>query len=390
MVVYRAKLFSHAGKQFDYYLAVCAERNLARVVELDQRAAEIEEQRRVAIRIGHRNKSLLRVTPIDVVANVREYFVEDRDAGLGLRLGNNQRGIDSNLGEIAHDHQPALEAFGEYQLSDFFAEQFFGLEIANQLDANHQSLAADVADELVLLLELHQPRQHHRANLARVLDQMLFLNRANRLRHRHRRERISAVARRRRARLREWLRLAQFVTQQHARNRISGTHSLADGDDIRANAAVLDAPPFSGPSEAGDHFVGDQQRAEILGHRFDRRHPVVGRNHVAGGALHRLRDDRSERAAGTHLDLLAREIDAVKPALGMLQLERASVAVRVWHRVLPALQRSVALLRFVADKSDHAAGLAVEAAPETHNFVLAGRRTRQPKGGFDRLRAAAI
>jgi hypothetical protein len=48
------------------------------------------------------------------------------------------------------------------------------------------------------------------------------------------------------------------------------------------------------------------------------------------------------------------------------------------------------LLRFVADKSDHAAGLAVEAAPETHDFVLAGRRTRQPKRGFDRLCAAAI
>src|ERR1019366_765340 len=56
MVVYRAKLFSHAGKQFDYYVAVCVERNLARVVELDQRAAEIEEQGRVAIGIGHRKK----------------------------------------------------------------------------------------------------------------------------------------------------------------------------------------------------------------------------------------------------------------------------------------------------------------------------------------------
>ena len=155
-------------------------------------------------------------------------------------------------------------------------------------------------------------------------------------------------------------------------------------------AAMLDAPPFSGAAEAGDHFVGDQQRAEIFGDRLNRGQPVVGRYHVAGGALHRLGDDRGERAAGAHLDLLAREIDAVKSAVGILQLERTSVAVGVRHSVLPARQRTIALLRFVADKSDDAAGLAVEAAPEAHHLMLSGRGTRQPERGFDRLRAAAI
>ena len=239
-------------------------------------------------------------------------------------------------------------------------------------------------------LSCHQPRQHHRADLARVLDQMLSLDRADRFRHCDCSQRISAVARRRRARLPERLRLAQLVAQQHARDRKSRAHALADGDDIRASAAMLDAPPFSSASEAGDHLVGDQQRTEILGHRFNRRQPVVGRDHVAGRALHRLSDDCSERAARAHLDLLAREIDAVKPAVGIFQFERTSVTVRVRHSVLPALQRSIALLRFVADKSEDAAGLAMEAAPETHRFMVAGGGTRQPEGGFDGFSAATI
>src|SRR3984957_11164946 len=153
---------------------------------------------------------------------------------------------------------------------------------------------------------------------------------------------------------------------------------------------MLDAPPFSGASETGDHFVGDQQRAEILGHRFDCGQPVVGRDHIARSALHWLGDDRGERTARVYLDLLTREINAVKPTVRILQFERASVTVRVRHRVLTALQRPVALLRFVADKSEDAAGLAMEPAPETDGLMMPGGRARQPERGFDGLRAATI
>src|SRR5277367_6252930 len=168
----------------------------------------------------------LRLTPVNVVANVREHFVHDFDPGLGLRFGDHERGIYSNLGKVAHDDEAALEAFGEDQLGNFFAEQFLRFEIAHQLDADQQPLAAHVPDEFIFFLELHQPRQHHRADFARVLDQVLPLNRADRFRHRHRRQRISAVARRRRARLAERLRFTQLVAQQHARDRKSGAHAL--------------------------------------------------------------------------------------------------------------------------------------------------------------------
>ena len=96
------------------------------------------------------------MAPVNVVADVREHFVENVDAGFGLRFGDHERWVDSNLWEIGHRDQSALEAFGEDQLGDFFAEQFLGFEIAHELDADQQSLAADVADEFVFFLELHE------------------------------------------------------------------------------------------------------------------------------------------------------------------------------------------------------------------------------------------
>ena len=34
------------------------------------------------------------------------------------------------------------------------------------------------------------------------------------------------------------------------------------------DAAMIDAPPFAGAAEAGDHLVGDQHRAVILARRI--------------------------------------------------------------------------------------------------------------------------
>ena len=90
------------------------------------------------------------------------------------------------------------------------------------------------------------------------------------------------------------------------------------------------------------------------------------------------------------LELLTREVDAVHPALGIFQLERASIAVGIRHDVLAARQRTVALLGFVADKPDHAAGLAVEAAPEAQHLVPFGFRAREPERRLNRLCTAAI
>ena len=153
---------------------------------------------------------------------------------------------------------------------------------------------------------------------------------------------------------------------------------------------MIDAPPFAGPTKAGDHLVGDQQCAVIPRDRLDRGQPIVGRNHVTGSTLHRFGDHCGDRAGGGILDLLAREFDAIEPAVRVGHLERTAVTVGVGHLVTTARQRSITLLGFIADKPEHAHGLAVEAAPEADHLIFLGHGPREPKRRFDRLGAAAI
>src|SRR5580698_3850714 len=133
---------------------------------------------------------------------------------------------------------------------------------------------------------------------------------------------------------------------------------------------MLDAPPFSGATEAGNHLVGDEQRAVFLRDRFHRMHPVVRRNDISRGALDRLDEDRGDRPRRAVLDLLPRKIGARDATTRIAQLERTAIAIGIGHEVATAGQRPVALLPFVANVPDDAAGLAMKAAPETHHLEL--------------------
>ena len=95
-------------------------------------------------------------------------------------------------------------------------------------------------------------------------------------------------------------------------------------------------------------------------------------------------------AGGRRLELLAHEVEAGDAAVGIGELERAAVAVGVRHQVRAGGQRAPVLLPLVADQADHAAGLAVEAAPEADHLVLLRVRLGQADGRLDRLGAAAV
>src|SRR5712692_3009264 len=365
------------------------ERELARLVHPRECAGKVAEEPDVSRIISHRHV-LFGYAPVNVIAQVGKDFVENSGAGLGLRLGYNERRVDPDARKVAHQKESALERLPEDDFSDFAAHQRFRLQVADEIDPDEQALAADVADEFVFFLKCVETGEQYRADLARILDQVLVANRLDRLGNGDCRKRIADVTRRRRAGLRERLCASEFVAHQHARNREARAHPLADGHDVGRDAAVLDAPHLPGTPEAGDHFVGDEQRALVLGDGLDRGHPVVGRDNVAGRTLDWLDDYRGDIAGGRIFDLLAREIDAGKPARGVLELERASIAVGVGHLIAAARQRAVALLRLVADKTDYAAGLAVKATPKAHDLVLLRRGARQTQRGLDRLGAATI
>ena len=79
----------------------------------------------------------------------------------------------------------------------------------------------------------------------------------------------------------------------------------------------------------------DEQRVVLLGDRLDRGHELRRGDDVAGRALDRLDQDRGERARRRVLDHLARELGALDAAGGVLEPERAAVAVGV-RRVVGA------------------------------------------------------
>src|SRR6202020_3005894 len=72
--------------------------------------------------------------------------------------------------------------------------------------------------------------------------------------------------------------------------------ALADRHDVGLQPKVIGGPHLAGAAEADQNFVGDEKRAGLcrdLAHSVDE---VVGRNHVAGRALHWLDDDRRKLA----------------------------------------------------------------------------------------------
>src|SRR5438094_984523 len=105
------------------------------------------------------------------------------------------------------------------------------------------------------------------------------------------RQRIAAVARRTEARIGPWLGGGDDVARDHAAQREAAADPLADGHDVGDHALVLGPPHRARAAEAGDHLVGDEQRAVLAGDGLDRGQEAGRGDDVAGGALDRLDDD---------------------------------------------------------------------------------------------------
>ena len=112
------------------------------------------------------------------------------------------------------------------------------------------------------------------------------------------------------------------------------------------------------------------------------------RDDVAGRALHRLDDDRGDRAAGLVLDDVARLLGAGDAAVGIGQVQRAAVAVGVGRRVGARHEGPEAVLEVAPEQRQHAAGLAVERARVADELELLRDRLGQAERRLDRLGAA--
>ena len=84
----------------------------------------------------------------------------------------------------------------------------------------------------------------------------------------------------------------------------------------------------AGAAESGQHFVGDHQRAVAVAEPADAGEKLARPDdHPAGGLQHRLDEHRRDRGSG----LLQRRFEAaeaIDPAAGALEAERAAIAIR--------------------------------------------------------------
>ncbi len=238
------------------------------------------------------------------------------------------------------------------------------------------------------LLHRLEPREHGGADASRVLDQVLLDDDLQGRQPRGGGERIAAVGGAAAGGIRERLGLRQLVGRDDRRERKAAADSLAAGHDVGNHLVVVDAPELSGASEARDHLVGDEECAVLLGDRAHRGQEPGRRDDVAGGALHRLDDDRGDLAAGLVPDHGARFLGARDAAVRVRQVERATVAVGVGRDVGPRHERPQAVLEVAPEQRQDAAGLSVEGAGVADELELLRDRLGQAERGLDGLRSA--
>ena len=223
-----------------------------------------------------------------------------------------------------------------------------------------------------------------------MLHQVLLDDRLHRDACRGRRERVAAIARRAAARVGPGLGERDLLAGDHAAQREAAAEALPHRENVRQHALVLDREHPPRAPEASDHLVADEERAQLVGQLAQLLQVAGGRDHVAGGALDRLHQDRGHVLRGLDLDLLPQELDAVPLARRERLVERAARAPGVGREVSAGHQRPERMLEARAEHRQHAAGLAVEAAPEADHLGVPGAGLGEPQGRLDRLRPARV
>ena len=261
------------------------------------------------------------------------------------------------------DEQAALEA-GPLDL--------LGVLGGVELDAEHQALAADVADEAVEAPDERTEPGLRLLATGRGVGDEAALEQLDRGERRGAGDRVAAVGRAVRARSPC---LEEIGAGDHRAQGHPGRDPLGRQQDVRLDAPVLDRPHLAGPPGARLDLVGDQQDAVLVTDVAEAlEEPVLG-DDVAALALDRLDDDRRDLVGRRELV----EQDVVEP------LEVLDPAVRGVED--PRQQRPEAgvVLGLRGRQRDRAVGPTVERAEERDDVRPLGREPRELDRRLDDL-----
>src|SRR5947209_572168 len=293
----------------------------------------------------------------------------------------------------------ALHSLGENPVGQL-AVGFVPVLAAN-LDAQRHPAAVRVADDLrVAALQLAQLREEVSPFTPRQLFVVLLLHHAHGFEGDCRAECVRREGRVRRAG-RELLRRDQFLARPHAGERVQAVRQrLAEDDDVRLDAEVLDGPEFPGAVEAHLNLVVNHQNLVLVQDFLERREVAFGRDDVAARPLNRLDVEGRElrfirlrvpEGVVLGLEVALELLDAVHLARLLLLAVGAAEAVGEGDEVRAvgevAEASAVAVARSYGRRAERAP---VVAAHEGEDQILARRVAHDLEAVFNRLRAADI
>mmetsp|Transcript_20748 Transcript_20748/g.64352 ORF Transcript_20748/g.64352 Transcript_20748/m.64352 type:complete len:309 (+) Transcript_20748:281-1207(+) len=257
--------------------------------------------------------------------------------------------------------------------------RLLGGAIRHQLHAQHQPPAANVADNVVLVLELQQPLLEVPAHHGAILLQVLVVNGAQ---HRapHRTDDWIAAIRVEVQALRK--RLRNLGRGHHRRQREAVADALGHRHNVGDDAMVLEAPVVGARApKARLHLVGDAQPAMLADELVRLGDKAVGVLDGAAHALDGLMEKGRHVPAGGRVD----NVPHVAHVRVRVVAERAAVRVGV-HRVVHALPlRNGVLPRVHGCHAHRGVRHAVVAVAQRHHVAVARVEARHQQRHVVRL-----
>ena len=271
------------------------------------------------------------------------------------------------------------------QLQGDLAAGLLGPPVGHDLDAHHETPAADVAHEGAAILHLPQAVQHHRTHLEGVVHELLVVHDRQHLDHGRRGHRVAPHGGGQVAPLQG---APEFGPPRHGRHRVARPEALADRHHVGFDTVPLEPPHPSGAPVAALHLVDRERNAPAAGPALQFGQVAVGREHETGGAQVRLHDETGRRSGGVGAYGLLEPVHAVVDESGSPAADRAAVRVGV-GRPDHARDRGpeARLHGGHAPEGGRGRGTAVKGAREADHLVVGRVALHQPQGGLHGLAA---
>src|SRR6266487_4026233 len=260
------------------------------------------------------------------------------------------------------------------------------LRILHDLRPDHQTLAADIADDRILLLHLLQAFHHVRSLFRRILQQVLVPDDVDHLQRRRTRHGIPAE----RVSVRPTLPVHQLLLRNGRADRKTRSQRLRRADNIRLHTPVLNPKPAPRPAHTRLDLIIHHHNPILVQQLLQPHKIIVRRDNIAPLALDRLYE-HCRHILGRQVlvqDLFLDEVDTVHATLGIAKLERTTVTVSKRHVSIARDHREEVppLVRLASRQTQGAQGPAMKRADEGEERVLPSMPLSQLHRRLYRLR----